>query len=137
MDDFNIFLSQKVNRLIFKINGKTKKEERIKILINFKNSLNGILIASPATISESISLHKHVDRAIYLFRNYVGAHFFQSIDRIHRIVKKGEKSRKKYIHILISDYPNLDLNIDDRININLENKNKNQEELFKLIRYKN
>ena len=133
INDFTFFLKQKTKREIFKINGQTKKFKRIEILSNFKNSKNGILIASPATIAESISLHEHVDRAIYLFRNYVGAHYFQSIDRIHRIVKKGEKSNKKYIHILISNYKIKDNNIDEMINENLENKNQNQKELFKLI----
>ena len=112
---------------------KTNKFKRIEILSNFKNSKNWILIASLATIAESLSLHEHVNRAIYLFRNYVGAHYFQSIDRIHRIVKKGEKSNKKYTHILISNYKIKDKNIDEMINDNLENKNQNQKQLFKLI----
>ena len=133
INDFTTFLKQKTKREIFKINGQTDKFKRIEILSNFKNSKNGILIASPATIAESISLHEHVDRAIYLFRNYVGAHYFQSIDRIHRIVQKGKKSNKKYIHILISNYKIKDKNIDEMINDNLENKNQNQKELFKLI----
>ena len=133
INDFEVFLKKKTNREIFKINGRVNKFDRIDILSKFKNSLNGVLIASPATIAESISLHNHVDRAIYLFRNYVGAHYFQSIDRIHRIVKKGENSSKKYIHILISDYKNKEKNIDEMINDNLENKNQNQKELFNII----
>lgn len=44
-----------------------------------------VLIANPATLAESISLHKVCQNAIYVNRNFNAAQFIQSKDRIHRI----------------------------------------------------
>lgn len=44
-----------------------------------------VLVANPASCSESISLHSSCHRAIYLDRTYDCALFLQSIDRIHRL----------------------------------------------------
>ena len=43
-----------------------------------------ILIANPSSLAESISLHKHCHHAIYVDRTFNGAHYMQSLDRIHR-----------------------------------------------------
>ena len=58
----------------------------------FKNDPNPrVLIATPASLAEAVSLHKNIlgervcSHAIYLDRNYNGAQFMQSMDRIHRI----------------------------------------------------
>ncbi len=45
----------------------------------------GVLIANPASCSESISLHTTCHNAVYLDRTYDCAQFLQSIDRIHRL----------------------------------------------------
>lgn len=44
-----------------------------------------VIIANPAAVSESISLHKACHNAVYLEKNFNGAHFIQSKDRIHRV----------------------------------------------------
>lgn len=44
-----------------------------------------VLLANPATLAESISLHKVCQNAIYVNRNFNAAQFIQSKDRIHRI----------------------------------------------------
>lgn len=44
-----------------------------------------VLIANPATLAESISLHKVCQNAVYVNRNFNAAQFIQSKDRIHRI----------------------------------------------------
>ena len=47
--------------------------------------LNYALIALPQACSESISLHKACQNAIYYDLNYNAAEFLQSLDRIHRV----------------------------------------------------
>ena len=62
-------------------------------LVNkFKNDPDcKVLIATPASLGESVSLHKNAKEesvcrnAIYLDRNFNGAQFMQSVDRIHRV----------------------------------------------------
>lgn len=44
-----------------------------------------VLVANPASCSESISLHRTCHNAIYLDRTYDCAQFLQSIDRVHRL----------------------------------------------------
>ena len=65
---------------------------RDELINQFKNSPNPeILIASPASLGESVSLHKNLEgetvckNAIYFDRNFNGAQFMQSVDRIHRV----------------------------------------------------
>ena len=49
-----------------------------------KSDLN-ILLANPAACSESISLHKSCNNAIYYDLSYNCAQYLQSLDRIHRV----------------------------------------------------
>ena len=59
---------------------------REKIIHNFKTSpRNIVLIANPSACAESVSLHKICKNAIYLDRTFNGAHYLQSLDRIHRV----------------------------------------------------
>lgn len=44
-----------------------------------------VLVANPASCSESISLHSQCRTAIYLDRTYDCALYLQSVDRIHRL----------------------------------------------------
>ncbi len=79
------------------INGKVTRDtsesgNRDELIKNFKNKPEfKILIASPASLGESVSLHKNLrgeticNHAIYLDRNFNGAQYMQSMDRIHRI----------------------------------------------------
>ena len=69
------------------INGKTdlKKRNDIKIEFNNKNSDLDAIVANPQACSESISLHKACNNAIYYDQNYNTAVFIQSRDRIHRV----------------------------------------------------
>ena len=53
---------------------------------NFKTESDcNLLIANPASLAESVSLHKSCHNAIYLDRTYNGGHYMQSLERIHRI----------------------------------------------------
>jgi SNF2 family DNA or RNA helicase len=78
---------QKENVNIQVITGKTdlKKREDIKDQFNNKNSSIDAIIANPQACSESISLHKACNNAVYYDQNFNTAEFVQSMDRIHRI----------------------------------------------------
>ena len=81
-------------------------ETRDSLLGRFKNGSNMVLVASPASLAESVSLHKNLkgenvcNHAIYLDRNFNGAQYMQSIDRIHRI-GMDENTEVNY-HLLIA-----------------------------------
>lgn len=59
-----------------------------------------VLVANPASCSESISLHRTCHNAVYLDRTYDCAQFLQSVDRIHRLGLGTEVSVR--IHILLA-----------------------------------
>ena len=67
------------------INGTVVGDERQEVINKFRYENLKVLIASPATLAESISLHKCCQNAIYVNRNFNAAQFIQSKDRIHRI----------------------------------------------------
>ena len=69
-----------------------KPGNRDELINEFKNNPEcKVLIASPASLGESVSLHKNsknesvCNHAIYLDRNFNGAQYIQSMDRIHRV----------------------------------------------------
>jgi SNF2 family DNA or RNA helicase len=72
--------------------GEIDNLERTRIIDTFHNDINlGVLIANPAAIAESISLHKVCRNAIYLDKNFNAANYMQSKDRIHRVgLKENE-----------------------------------------------
>ena len=78
---------KKENINIKKIVGKTELSTRedIKNEFNDKNSGLDVIVALPQACSESISLHKACQNAIYYDLNYNAAEFLQSLDRIHRV----------------------------------------------------
>ena len=43
------------------------------------------MVANPAACSESVSLHRECDYALYVDRTFNAASFLQSMDRIHRL----------------------------------------------------
>ena len=61
-------------------------ETRESIIREFNSNISSfnVIIANPFAVAESISLHKSCHNAIYLERNFDGARFVQSKDRIHR-----------------------------------------------------
>ena len=70
---------------------------RVSLIKKFKNDDNPrVLIATPPSLSEAVSLHINAkeervcSHAIYLDRNFNGAQFMQSMDRIHRIGMREE-----------------------------------------------
>jgi len=71
-----------------------------------------LLIANPASLAESVSLHKSCHNAIYLDRTYNGGHYMQSLERIHRIgIPEGTKTE----YYILQSEDSIDLNIDARL----------------------
>jgi len=102
----------------FTITGKVPQDEeadandnREKRIEDFKNSSTNVLVANPASCAESISLHKHCQKALYLDRNFNGAQYMQSLARIHR-VGMG-KTNPKYLMLLSEN--SIDEDIDERL----------------------
>ncbi len=109
------------------INGNVPREgrgveTRDELINRFKNDDESmVLIASPSSIGESVSLHKNssgksvCNHAIYLDRNFNGAQYMQSMDRIHRI-GMDRSVRVKY-HLFVAQGT-----IDEAINKRLREK---------------
>lgn len=96
------------------INGNYVGIERDLILNDFKERELLILIASPATLAESISLHRVCQSALYLNRNFNCAQFIQSKDRIHRINMPDGKTAE-YSFLMNND--SIDLLINERLEL--------------------
>ena len=96
------------------------EDNRDKRIQEFKDDPNPrILIATPASLAESVSLHinsktgeKVCSNAIYLDRNFNGAQFMQSMDRIHRL---GMAQDTKVTYHLIIGKRTIDEKIDERL----------------------
>jgi SNF2 family DNA or RNA helicase len=80
--------------------GPTKLEDRenIKDEFNDQGSNLDAIVANPQACSESISLHKACQNAIYYDQNYNAAEFLQSLDRIHRV--GGSETKPVYYDFL-------------------------------------
>ena len=103
---------EKIN--IKEITGKTKLEDREKIKDEFNDNSSKleVIIANPQACSESISLHKSCQNAIYYDLNYNTAEFLQSLDRIHRV--GGSEDNPVYYHFL--QYENsIDIKVHKRV----------------------
>ena len=108
------------------IYGDISREEddevnRDKLIQEFKDDPNPrVLIATPASLAESVSLHVNSKKnnetvcynAIYLDRNFNGAQFMQSMDRIHRL---GMKQDTKVVYHCIIANKTIDEKIDERL----------------------
>lgn len=114
MDCLKELITNELNIKVGLINGAVNNEERQNIIDDFKNSDLMVLIASPATLAESISLHRCCQNAIYVNRNFNAAQFIQSKDRIHRInMPKGKTAR----YYMLANVGTIDSIVSDRLNI--------------------
>ena len=123
MSIFKNTLLDGLNTLV--INGCTPRElhesgNRDELISKFKNSSEPqILITSPASLGESVSLHKNMKKenvcnhAIYFDRNFNGAQYMQSMDRIHRIGMDKDVQVKYHV---ITAKNTIDEVIDERLN---------------------
>lgn len=66
--------------------GNVDNIEREKIIKKFHTEDDfRVIIANPAAVAESISLHKACHNAIYMDMSFNASHYMQSKDRIHRV----------------------------------------------------
>lgn len=82
--------------------GGTPKEDRLGLINSFRNKTSGIdvMISNPATLGESISLHKEVHDAVYFEYNFNLTFMLQSRDRIHRLgLKSDDYTRYYYLQL--------------------------------------
>ena len=96
MNAIKLLINSKSKINVEIINGTTVGQERQDAITRFKTGNSMILIANPATLAESISLHKTCQNAIYVNRNFNAAQFIQSKDRIHRINMPKGKTANYY-----------------------------------------
>lgn len=85
------------------IYGKTKQNDRDKIIDEFNYGELQVIVANPATLAESVSLHKLCHEAHYLELNYNLYQYLQSRDRIHRLGLKDTDRTNYYIYINFYD----------------------------------
>ena len=82
------------------IYGDIDQDERDKIIdkFNYSNEVE-IIVTNPATLAESVSLHKACHEAHYLEYNYNLYQYLQSRDRIHRLGLKKSDETNYYLYI--------------------------------------
>ena len=86
------------------IYGETPQDEREKIIDEFNYSnLVQIIVTNPATLAESVSLHKSCHDAHYLELNYNLYQYLQSRDRIHRLGLKETDKTNYYFYFNFYD----------------------------------
>jgi SNF2 family DNA or RNA helicase len=117
LDQFSVLVRSKLRIPVFQIDGRVpvgdqSSEENVSTKYSEVDTREGILdgflrtngpavlVANPASISESISLHESCHNALYLDRTYDSAQFLQSIDRIHRLGLPLSQSVE--VHIILS-----------------------------------
>jgi len=99
LDAFSDFLRRETATNVYQVDGRVQAadsedhvatgdepETREQVIGRFLDEPGAaVLVTNPASCSESISLHKECNIAIYLDRTYDCAQWLQSIDRIHRL----------------------------------------------------
>ena len=129
LDQFTKYVKDKLPVPVFQIDGRIpigdeseyddsnantersqRPDTRESIIARFLNTVGpAVLVANPASCSESISLHRGCHNAIYLDRTYDSAMFLQSVDRIHRLGLPPDAAIS--IHIIratLEDMPTID-----------------------------
>ncbi|SCW34452.1 Helicase conserved C-terminal domain-containing protein [Ruminococcaceae bacterium YRB3002] len=96
------------------INGSVTGIERQNAIKRFRNGDSMVLLANPATLAESISLHKACQNAIYVNRSFNAAQFIQSKDRIHRINMPTGTTAHYYF---VENHNSVDSAIAEKLNI--------------------
>jgi hypothetical protein len=109
------------------VDGSVSLTDRETILNRFQNNEFDVLIANPATLAESVSLHQNCHVAVYFEYSFNLVHMLQSKDRIHRLgLPQGQHT---HFYFLIMDNPEAEYQcIDLRILKKLESKAALQKE---------
>lgn len=113
------------------IHGETKHDVRQKIIDDFSRpeSKIQVLISNPATIAESISLHKSVSESIFVERTMSYFRWAQAKDRVHRV---GSRGIVNHNYIM-----NKNLAMEKKIFDNLRKKDILAQEIFNGSPFKN
>lgn len=82
---------------------------------------HNLLIANPASLAESVSLHKACHHAIYVDRTFNGGHYMQSLERIHRIGLDPEVKTK---YTIFQSENSIDFGVDNRLEIKKDRMDK-------------
>ncbi|MDH5013106.1 DEAD/DEAH box helicase [Weissella cibaria] len=89
------------------IYGATPKNQRVGMINQFKRGEVQVLISNPATLGESISLHKTAHDAVYFEYNFNLTFMLQSRDRIHRLGLKDDDYTRYYYLMTAGDKAHL------------------------------
>ena len=97
-------------------------DNREKRINTFKtDNEHNLLIANPASLAESVSLHKACHHAIYVDRTFNGGHYMQSLERIHRIGMDPEMKTK---YTIFQSENSIDFGVDNRLEIKKDRMDK-------------
>lgn len=101
-----------------------QREENIEAFNDKENQELMVLVANPASVGESISLHKVCQNAIYFDINYNVTNHFQSKDRIHRCGMPKGNEQVTYYYLLA------ERSIETKILKHIQNKEKRMNEFL-------
>lgn len=103
--------------------GGTPKEDRVKLIDDFRDGDVSVMVSNPATLGESISLHQTVHDAVYFEYNFNLTFMLQSRDRIHRLGLKEDQYTRYYYLQLIGEITSSGF-IDEKVYRRLKEKEK-------------
>ncbi len=112
MNTLKSMIEQKYSGRVEIINGTIGGQDRQDAINRFKKGDSMVMIANPATLAESVSLHRACQNAIYVNRNFNAAQFIQSKDRIHRINMPLGKTANYYFLV---NTDSVDESVHDRL----------------------
>lgn len=93
--------------------GTVPLQERESIIADFQAGRLDVLIANPATLAESVSLHKNCHVAVYFEYSFDLVHLLQSKDRIHRFgLPPGTRTHYYY---MMEDNPEAEYQCIDKL----------------------
>lgn len=111
------------------VNDQWNREDEIE---KFKSSSeHNVLIANPASLAESVSLHKTCHHAVYVDRTYNCGNFVQSMQRIHRIGLPPNHKDGDTRYTILQSNGTIDFDINRILDLKLKRMRKflNEDEL--------
>lgn len=105
------------------IYGATPKDDREKMIDNFRTGDVQVLVSNPNTLGESISLHQTVHDAVYFEYNFNLTFMLQSRDRINRLGLPQDQYTRYYYLMTKGDVAHMGF-IDSTVYRKLKDKEK-------------
>lgn len=103
--------------------GATPKQDREKLIDNFRTGDVQVLVSNPNTLGESISLHQTVHDAVYFEYNFNLTFMLQSRDRINRLGLPADQYTRYYYLMTKGDVAHTSF-IDNTVYRKLKEKEK-------------